>query len=161
MFGFLKNKKAQTEISVNILPQKTGVAIDSEDLTRILKIETNNKTSLDEMISAFEEMNNHPLNGVDAEEDSVLFETGVFDFTGEKQFYFSLTRQFPDEKDEEYTQLHMDILYSPDICKHKLSQTTWSDELDFSIFEYVRNSKEYAALKDLPLGKVNIYMEQT
>lgn len=44
--------------------------------------------SIDEIIGAFEKWY-HPME----EDESLLFETGTFDFTGEKLFYFSLTKQ--------------------------------------------------------------------
>ena len=49
---------------------------------------------------------------IPTEEDIILFETETYSFTGKPMFYFSLVRQFPDDE-EEYYQIHVDVLYSP------------------------------------------------
>lgn len=64
--------------------------------------------NIDEIIESFERWYS-PME----EESALLFETGTFDFTGKRQFYFSLVKQFPAE-DDEYYQIHTDILYNPD-----------------------------------------------
>lgn len=56
------------------------------------------------------------------EEDSRLFETGSFDFTGVELFYFSLVKQNAND-DGEYYQIHFDILDEPDSENKKFSNT--------------------------------------
>lgn len=56
--------------------------------------------NIDEIISTFEKWY-QPMD----EDDSLLFETGTFDFTGEKLFYFSLAKQIPNNF-EEYINSH-------------------------------------------------------
>lgn len=110
--------------------------------------------SIDEIIGAFEKWY-RPME----EEDALLFETGTFRFTGEKLFYFSLTKQFPSE-DDEYYQIHMDILYTPDDENKKFSGTFW-DETGDEIMNYIKNSDEYEYAQRHKYKKIEIYMDET
>lgn len=60
------------------------------------------------------------------EDDMILFETGTYNFTGEELFYFSLVKQVPAE-DDEYYQLHIDILYKPNAENRKFHSAVWDD----------------------------------
>jgi hypothetical protein len=37
---------------------------------------------------------------------------------------------------------------------------TWSFDIEESIFDYIRKSKEYSSLKDIDIGKVDIYVDE-
>ena len=45
-------------------------------------------------------------------EKMILFETGTYSFAGKPMFNFSLVRQYLNEE-EEYYQLHLDIMFEP------------------------------------------------
>ena len=77
---------------------------------------------LPDIVKAFEEMCEEQIDN-----DMILFETGTFSFTGEPLFYFSLVRQFPND-DDEYYQIHVDVLFKPNITNHEFSFA------DFGIF---------------------------
>ena len=72
-----------------------------------MKNRISDKSGLEDIVNVFEQMCNIPT-----EEDIILFETETYSFTGKPMFYFSLVRQFPDDE-EEYYQIHVDVLYSP------------------------------------------------
>lgn len=110
--------------------------------------------NIDEIISTFEKWY-QPIDEV----DSLLFETGTFDFAGEKLFYFSLAKQFPNDE-EEYFQVHIDILYEPDSENKKLSNTFW-DETGDEIINYIKNSKEYKYAQNHKYTKIEIYADET
>lgn len=116
------------------------------------------KHSLDDLISAFEEM---CIISIEEEtEKMILFETGTFSFTGRPMFYFSLVRQYPNEE-EEYYQLHLDIMFEPTHDNSSYEQVTWSFEIEDNIFDYIRKSKEYICLKEVPIARIDVYMDET
>lgn len=110
--------------------------------------------NIDEIIESFERWYS-PME----EESALLFETGTFDFTGKRQFYFSLVKQFPAE-DDEYYQIHTDILYNPDSENKAFSETFW-DETGEEIFDHIRNSKVFKYAQNHRYAKIEIYIDET
>lgn len=91
---------------------------------------------MEEIINVFEQMYKIPL-----EEDMILFETGTFTIFGdEPMFQISLVRQFSNE-DEEFYQIHVDILYESDNENKMMSESICDEDLSENIFTYIRNSK--------------------
>ena len=70
-------------------------------------------------------------------EDMILFETGTYSFTGKPMFNFSLVRQFPNDE-EEYYQIHVDVLYIPTEENKDFQRTIWNEDIeeDNEIEEY-------------------------
>ena len=131
-----------------------GKPMDS--LLKILKDKIVDKTPLEEIVDVFEQMCSIPL-----EDDMILFETGTFStFEPEPVFEISLVRQFPND-DEEYCQIHVDILYKPTGENEIFSETTWDEDLSESIFDYIRKSKVFAYAKNQEYIKVEIYSDET
>ena len=128
------------------------------NILELLKKEIVGKQGLDDLISVFEEMCEIPIE--EENEKMILFETGTFSFTGKPMFYFSLVRQYPNEE-EEYYQLHLDIMFEPTPDNSSFEQTTWSFEIEDNIFDYIRKSKEYMCLKEIPIAKIDVYMDET
>ena len=126
-----------------------------ESLLKHLQSRISDKSSLEDIVAVFEKMCSIPFK-----EDAVLFETGTYSFTGEPMFYFSLARQFPN-KEEEYYQLHVDVLYSAEEGNKDFGQSTWNEDIDKNIFEYIRESHEYVFCKDKKHCKVEIYLDET
>jgi len=114
------------------------------------------KTSVEEMIDLFRQVC-FPMN----EEDMLLFETGTYDFTGENLFYFSLTKQVENEDDDEYTQLHLDILYLPDDENKAFHKTVWDEDLEEEFFDYIKKSEAFEYAKHHSYVKTEIYAEET
>lgn len=104
-----------------------------QNLVEFLKNKITSETSLSGIVDVFEEMCQIPLD-----EDCLLFEIGTYTFTGKPQFYFSLVRQIPheDEEDDEYYQIHVNVLYPPSDTVKKL--------MNQAIFEkfYISNGPE-------------------
>jgi len=108
------------------------------------------------IVDVFEQMCSAPL-----EEDMVLFETGIFtDFSKEPFFQISLVRQFSND-DEEFYQIHVDILYEPTAENKIFSETTWDEDLDENIFDYIRKSASFAYARNHEYIEVKIYMDET
>ena len=125
-----------------------------------LKAAITEDMTLDEMLDAFKEVCQIPVEVEDEDDDILLFETGTYDFTGENLFYFSVTRQFPDGSDE-YYQLHLDVMYQVTPENKKLSSCSWSDEIHGDFFDYIKGTKDYSVIKNQAVLKINIYMDQT
>lgn len=125
------------------------------DLLEYLKSNISISNSLDEIINVFEEMCKTPI-----EEDLLLNEYGVYDFTGENLFYYDLVRQYPDGEDE-YYQLRVSIMFCPDVENCALEDTLWSDDSDEDFFIYIRNSEGYAYAKKQIIKSIDIKIDQT
>lgn len=139
-----------------------GNEVSQEDLQKLpvfpaLRDSVKKGMTLDELIDAFAAMCRTPVG----EPDDLLFETGTFDFTGTKRFYFSLVRQFQYPGAEEYIQLHMDIRYAPSPATARLGSTEWASLLEGDFFDTVRSSDAYRAVKELPIAEVEVYIEET
>ena len=113
--------------------------------------------ALDELIDAFAAMCKLPVG----DPDDLLFETGTFDFTGKKLFYFSLVRQFRFRDEDEFVQLHLDIRYAPSPATKRLSCTEWSSLTEGDFFDLVRSSAAFRAVLDKPIEQVEVYIEET
>lgn len=125
-----------------------------EKLVKFLQDRITDKTPLEGIVDAFEQMCRIPLD-----DDMILFETGTYSFTGERRFYFSLVRQTQNE-DQAYFQLHVDVLYQPTKANKAFRETTWDEDLSESIFDYIRQSPVFAFCKDKEYAKVDIHLEE-
>ena len=107
------------------------------------------------IVSMFEEMCNMPLK-----EDMILFETGTYSFTGKPMFNFSLVRQFPNDE-EEYYQIHVDVLYIPTEENKDFQRTIWNEDIEEDIFSYIKKTPEFKSCKDKVFSKIEIYLDET
>lgn len=118
--------------------------------------------TLSEILTYFEEMCRIPVENVENEDDLLLYETGVFGFSGSDEIHFSLTRQFPDGEGGS-VEILLDIGF-PDVKgRLQLEDELCSDELDEreEIFDYIRRSAGYIALENIPPTAVDITCDQT
>lgn len=125
------------------------------DCLEYLQSAVTDKMSLEDIINTFDKMCNMPI-----EDDTILFETGTFDFTGSEMFYFSLVRQFPNEEDE-YYQIHVDVMYRPSEKNKVFSEATWDEDVEENIFDYIRNTEAFAVAKCDEIIEVSVYMDET
>ena len=119
----------------------------------------NHSMPLPDIVKAFEEMCEETIDN-----DMILFETGTFTFhtiNREPRFYFSLVRQFPIENDDEYYQIHVDILFLPDSINRTFSGAVWNEDIEENIFDYIRNSKAFAYAESAAYEQIKIYMDET
>ena len=124
-------------------------------LIKFLKDNITGKMPLEEIVDVFEQMCSLPL-----ESDMILFETGTFTFwASEPMFEISLVRQLPN--DDEFYQIHVDILYKPTNENKMFSEATWNEDLSENIFDYIRKSEVFAYAKDQEYIRVEIYLDET
>ncbi len=125
-------------------------------LMKFLRDKITDKMPLKEIVDIFEQMCSIPL-----EDDMILFETGTFTtFTPEPVFEISLVRQFPND-DEEFYQIHVDILYKPTSENQIFREATWDEDLRENIFDYIRKSEVFAYAKNEEYIKVEVYLAET
>lgn len=127
----------------------------NEKLLKYLQNRISDKSSLEDIVNVFENMCNIPIK-----EDMILFETGTYSFTGEPKFYFSLVRQFPNCQ-EEFYQIHVDVLYIPKESNMYFEQTVWNEDIKENIFNYIKKSPEFDYCKKQTFSKVEIYLDET
>ncbi|MEH6943337.1 hypothetical protein [Bacillus sp. JJ722] len=102
---------------------------------------------------------------VEKEEDrEILFQCGVYDFTGEELFHFDFVRQFTIYDGEEYShmeQLHCEYLFKPTDELRKFEINEWS--MDYvhidDFFNHIENLQEFKIPLNLQPTKVEIYQE--
>ena len=69
-------------------------------------------------------------------------------------------RQFPSDEDEFY-QIHVDVLYTPDSTNQKFSFNVWNIDVEENIFDFIRKSEAFIYAKSKPYQKIDIYMTET
>ncbi len=125
------------------------------DCIEFLEENINEKMSLSDIVSVFEKMCEEQM-----ENDMLLFQTGIYDYTDEPLFYFDLVRQYPNE-DEEFYQIHVELSYKPSAENQKCNESIWNEEIDGDFFEYIRNSESYKCASADSYEKINIYLDET
>lgn len=151
--SFEEDKVSNEYTTVNI--EKSDIEVSGMSLLNFLKKNISNDNTVDEIINVFEEMCKTPI-----EEDLLLTEYGVYDFTGEELFYFDLVRQYPDGEGE-YYQLRVSLMFSPDEVNRELQDTLWSDDTNENFFEYIRKSSGYDYAKNHTIKSIDIRIDQT
>ena len=111
---------------------------------------------VEDMVAIFEDLCREPI-----EDEMILFETGTFTAISDKPlFQLSLVRQVPNE-DEEFYQVHLDIFYEASQDNQIFSESTWDEDLEENIFDYIRASEVFAYAKEQEYLAVKIYLEET
>lgn len=149
LFG--KNHKTKSQQQLNEIIENLYTL---DGVLNYIKGAINCNSSLEEIVSAFECACKMKIN-----DDCALFETGTFNFTGENLFYFSLVKQFEGE-DDEYVQIHIDVIYEPTDENSKFSNAVWFDEPN-DILSQITDSKAFQYLKDKKISKLEIYADET
>ena len=124
------------------------------DILTFLNENITTKTPLSEILDVFCNMCE-----VELPKSQLLFETGVFSFTCDEQYYFSLVRQYEAENDG-FNQIHIDVIYPPTHRICDLSRADWIENVD-EFKQTVLLSNEYSILKDEPIYKIDIYDDGT
>ena len=114
------------------------------------------KMPLEEMVAIFEDLCREPI-----EDEMILFETGTFTTISDKPlFQLSLVRQAPNE-DEEFYQVHLDIFYKASQDNQIFNESTWYEDLEENIFDYIRAAEVFAYAKEQEYQAIKIYLEET
>ena len=125
-----------------------------KNLVENLKQKINNHTPLGKIVDVFCEECSAELP-----EKIFLFETGLYQFTCDEEYYFSLVLQYKEHGDE-YLQLHTDVVYPPNMKYEDFANCEWIEDID-EFKQFVLNSEEYRLLQTEAIFKVDIYIEET
>lgn len=98
--------------------------------------------------------------------DGVLYQFGIYDFSGEPRFHFDLTMQFVVPDDDEYAQFHCDLQYLPTPQLRGLgshSEWWWPDDgPDLRVWvDAINQRPEWAILKSMKPTVVEISCDGT
>jgi hypothetical protein len=131
----------------NYLKDKIGE--DAEDIKKVWE--------------TFKDFCKEPVEG--EEDKEILFQCGVYDFTGEELFHFDFVRQFTVYEEDEYShmeQLHCEFLFKPTVELRKLEVSEWSmDYGDIDDFlNHIENLQEFKITLNLKSIKSEIYQEE-
>ena len=126
------------------------------EMAEFLKKNSDEKKSLLELLNVFEQM----CRNYESSNSMLLFETGTFNFGGNPMLYFSLVRQFPND-DEEYFQVHLDVIFKADILPESTSEAIWDIEMQGDFFEFVRSSEICNTLKNAEISEIDVYVDET
>ena len=95
------------------------------------------------------------------DEEMLLYEVGCYAFDGsEESCQFCLVRQTP-TRDDEFYQMHMVVSYEAGEEERKLDECEWHEEGDDDLREYVLGSRAYEVLKDKPILKIQVWVDET
>ncbi|MEH7419578.1 hypothetical protein V7266_30565 [Neobacillus drentensis] len=128
---------------------KNKIGEDTDDIKKVWEI--------------FKDFCREPVEGV--EDKEILFQCGVYDFTGEELFQLDFVRQFTVYDGDEYygmEQLHCEFLLKPIDELSKLETVEWSmdyEDLD-DFLNHIENLQEFKIpLNSKPI-KLEIYQEE-
>ena len=140
-------------------PRKTKRVFDNQKkLCKMLEEETKQVTTLDQAIDAFFKV---VSSAKPNDEEMLLYEVGCYAFDGsEESCLFCLVRQTP-TRDDEYYQMHMEIVYEAGEEERKLSECEWYEEGDDDLRNYVHQSNAYNVLKDKQILKIKVWVDET
>lgn len=97
------------------------------------------------------------------EEIALLFQCGVYDFTGEKLFYYDFVRQFTLVEDGHMEQLHCEFTFEPTSELNRLEVSEWYFDYEGDVEEFytkIEGLEEFKVpLKGNPI-RLNIYQEE-
>lgn len=153
----------------NLIKEKAEAASSSEEqaesesilhklvVYRTLDASIHEGMTLSEMIDAFREMCDISVG----DPDDLLFETGTYQFTDEKLFYFCLVRQFQFASEDEYVQLRLEVTYQSCAKTRFLFGSKWGSLTDGDFFAMVKGSRAYRVAENLPIYKVAVRVEET
>ena len=130
------------------------------EIVKKLKEKVSINNTLVELIDIFREVCEPNFVEYD---DIYLFETGVYNFSGDDLFYFSLVLQYQNPGDDEYMQIHFNITYLL-IKELQLMENNivWSEDVDdFWSTIKTSNAFEYIISRNLKINNIEIYEEET
>lgn len=100
---------------------------------------------------------------IDEDGDMLLYEWGVYSFTGPESFQLGITRQFVVTDEDEPYQLHLTLHFAPTEALQQLKDgNKWChspDELP-EFRRFVESSAPFNAIADVRPSRVELYFEQ-
>lgn len=116
------------------------------------------ESTLEEMLTAFGEMSEIPVDSV-----SNMFLYEVYNYEWEDNDYLALhiVRQVDEPGTSEYIQLHLDIVYPMEDAYADFSECIWFDNDPQNFLRYIREGDPYQALVNQPIYSRNVSIDST
>jgi hypothetical protein len=118
-----------------------------------------NSTDIAQVWEEFKAFGKKEIDG--EEEVALLFQCGVYNFTGEKLFYYDFVRQFTNE-DGEMEQLHCEFVFEPTKELKKLKAEKWYFDYEGDIEDFykkIENLKEFKIPSTHKALRLDVYQE--
>lgn len=99
---------------------------------------------------------------IDEDGDMLLYEWGVYGFTGPESFQFDITRQFIVTGEDEPYQLHLTLHFAPtDALRQFKNGNEWCHSPDGlpAFRQFVESSAPFGALADAKPSRVELYFD--
>jgi len=123
---------------------------------KFLNTNINPNMSLLSIVDTFGRMCRIDIN---CESEMFLFESGTQVRNGQKNFMFSMVRQFNCD-DDELMQLHLDVSYSPTDENENISECSWHNCYG-DMIQTVLLSKAFELCKNCGIIKIDIWADKT
>lgn len=138
--------------------------INVQEAEEYLKSKIGNSDDITTVWEVFKAFGKEPIEGED--EIALLFQCGVYDFTGEELFYLDFVRQFTIYDCEDYSrmeQLHCEFVFEPLEELSKLEVSLMYFDYEGDVEDFYSEVESCEAFK-IPLkykpSRLNIYQEE-
>ncbi|MGG4155843.1 hypothetical protein [Bacillus muralis] len=138
--------------------------ITSKNAESYLKNKIGNNT--DDIKEVWEIFKAFCIERVEGEDDQeILFQCGISDFSGDELLYFDFVRQFTVYEEDEYSrmeQLHCEFSFKPTDELRKVVVSKWSMDFDHlsDFFTHLETLQEFQVPLNLKQVKIEIYQEE-
>ena len=130
LFGKQNDTEPQSEkntVRESSVPRPSAVPRET-NFVRLARETIHNEDTVSAAIRAFAEVCKVPVK---AGTEQLSFDTGTYSLTGRPMFWISLVRSYARSvNDEEYTRLHIDLLYPPTEENAAFADALWSDTFE-------------------------------
>lgn len=129
------------------------------NFVRLARETIHNEDTVSAAIRAFAEVCRVPVT---AHTEQLSFDTGTYALTGRPMFYISLVRSYAKRiNDDEYTRLHIDLLYPPEEATAAFTDALWSDSFASTeeFLDAVRADPACVMFADRKADAVEIYTD--
>ena len=129
------------------------------NFVRLARETIHNEDTATAAIRAFAEVCKVPVT---AHTEQLSFDTGTYALTGRPMFYISLVRSYAKHvNDDEYTRLHIDLLYPPEEATAAFTDALWSDSFASTeeFLDAVRADPACVMFADRKADAVEIYTD--
>jgi hypothetical protein len=131
---------------------------NQKKLCRKLEKKIRQDMSLDEAIQTFFDVVSEVKPN---DQEMLLYEVGCFLADKDTEAcLFCLVRQTP-SPDDEFYQMHLELQYDISDEVSSLSECEWHEQGDDDLKEYVFKSKAYNMLKEKPIKKIRVWVDET
>ena len=116
------------------------------------------ESTLEEMLTAFEEMSEIPVDSVS---NMFLYEVYSYEMDGADYLLCHIVRQVDEPGTTEYIQLHLDITYLLEEDMRDFKTCVWYDNDPMGFLNHIRNGEIYRTLEGKPIHSRLVSIDST